>query len=175
MKAILTKDIKWYEENDVKALPFQIISNLDEVEICAGKTIGFILFAISIIISCLIWWMIAGLLLSFWLLATAPYNIICFAFQLKINQNKYLEEEKAYAIWGSDVEQALSAIKVVKAFNQTSSEFTIYEKHLNESDKNRRKQSILYGIGHGLIESLLVIPISYWCLIAGFFISEEVS
>ena len=113
--------------------------------------------------------MTINIILMFW------YSLLCFAFQLKINQNKYVEEENAYAVWGSDVEQALSAIKVVKAFNQTSSEFVIYEKHLNESDKNRRKNSILSGVGYGMVESLLAFPLVYANLVAGFFISEGVS
>ena len=174
MKAILTKDTKWYEENNVKQLPFHVNSSLDEVENWAGKTSGFILFAISIVVSSFVCWMISGILLSFWFLIIIPYWFACFLFQLKINQNKFLKEEKEYAICGSYADQALLAIKVVKAFNQTSSELRLYEKHLNNSDEDRNKYSWLYGVGHGLIESIYLVPVIYSCVIGGFFISERV-
>ena len=175
MKAILTKDMKWFEKQDVKSLPFQVNSNVDFVENWAGKTAGFIIFAISIAISSFICWMISGILLSFWFLIIIPYCFLWFTIQLKINQTKFLKEEREYALCGSNAEQTLSAIKVVKAFNQESYEFKQYEQHLIKSDKDRQKYSWMYGIGQGLLESIYFMPMTYACLVGGFFISEGVS
>ena len=175
MKAILTKDSKWYEETDPKQLPYLVNLNLSEVQNATGKTVGIILFSISNSISCIIVWMISGMILWGWMLLIVPFSLLFYGFHLSILQKKFIEEEKVYAIWGSNAEQALSSIKVVKAFNQASFEYSYYERHINQNDKQRTRQSLIYGISSGFIESILTFPGWYSMLIGGFFITEGVS
>ena len=175
MKALLTKDLKWYEENDPKELPYLINMNLSEVEQAIGKRLGFICFAISNCFSSFVILLISGFTLGAWMLVILPFSFLWFGTQIYINQKKFLEEEKSYLMWGSNAEQTLSAIKVVKAFGQEQNEISYYEKHINDADRSRIKFSWLYGIGWGLVESLFTIPAWYSLVIGGIFIADEVN
>ena len=175
MKSILTKDWNWYEENDVKSLPFHVNSNLAEVENATGRTIAFICYAITIYISSLILCLIWGFTLGAWTLILIPFSLICFGVQMYINEKDFIESESNYHACGANAEQALYAIKVVRAFNQTTSEYSIYENHLNKASQSMNKKAWLYGIGWGLVESLMSLPSVYSILISGFFITAEVS
>ena len=158
MKSILTKDWKWFEENDVASLPYQVNSNLTEVENATGRTVAFICYAISTFICSFILSLVWGVTLGGWTLLIIPFSLICFGVQIYISERDFNESEIQYRACGARAEEALYAIKVVKAFNQISSEFSVYESHLNWSLKSRTMNAWLNGIGWGLVESILSIP-----------------
>ena len=175
MKSILTKDWRWFEENNITSLPYQVNSNLTEVENSTGRAIALIWYAISTFVSSFILSFIWGVTLGGWMLLIIPFSFICFGIQIYINETDFNESEKLYKESSANAEQALYAIKVVKAFNQTSSEYSIYEKHLDRSLKDKTKNAWIYGIGWGFAESLLLISSTYSFLVSGFFITEDVS
>lgn len=91
--------------------------------------------------------MVCGFVLGACTLVLIPFSFLCFGLQLYINQKDFVQTENSYKACGANAEQTLYAIRVVKAFNQTSSEYSIYEKHLNNSSKGMSKRAWIYGFG----------------------------
>lgn len=71
---------------------------------------------------------------------------------MSVEETSSAEVEKNYLKTGADVEQALNAIKIVKAFGQENYEISKYDKHLRADDKNQNKRAWLYGFSLGLLE-----------------------
>ena len=51
LKALLVQETEWFEKQNTKQLPSKVNSELKDIEIGSGKSIGFIIFAISMSIS----------------------------------------------------------------------------------------------------------------------------
>lgn len=71
------------------------------------------------------------------------------------------ETEKAFEKGGADAEEALHAIRVVKAFGQESLEIEKFDYHLKERTSADKKQSIFYGLIKALLVTFYSIPVLY--------------
>lgn len=76
---------------------------------------------------------------------------------------------------GGAAEQALTAIKVVKAFGQEKEEINKFEGHLIANRHRATRQAWLYGLGKGAVESAMYIVPCYGLLLGGIFITSDVS
>jgi ABC-type multidrug transport system fused ATPase/permease subunit len=76
---------------------------------------------------------------------------------------------------GAASEQAISAIKVVKAFGQEEHEIKRFEKHLMKSSINITKQAWLFALSKALMESMFYIVSIFSLSIGGIFVVNEVS
>lgn len=47
MKALLTKDSYWFDEQNLEEIPGIVNTNLSEIESSSGKTLGNIIYSIS--------------------------------------------------------------------------------------------------------------------------------
>lgn len=74
-----------------------------------------------------------------------------------LSQKSNTATERNYLKTSADVEQALNAIKIVKAFGQESYEFSTYEKHLRADERNQKKNAFMYGVSLGLLEAIQYI------------------
>jgi ABC-type multidrug transport system fused ATPase/permease subunit len=75
---------------------------------------------------------------------------------------------------GADAEQALSSIKVIKAFGQEAYEAKKFEKHLEGDQKELKEVSLLYGLSQGLLDSVIQFGRSYSLLMGAIFTINEV-
>lgn len=174
MKALLTKDSYWFDEQNLEEIPGIVNTNLSEIENSSGKTLGFICYSIS---GC-----ISGIGFSFMvssLLATCclVVPIIVFAiggFNMYVIEKTNKAAERNYLKTGADVEQTTNAIKIVKAFSQENYEVSKYEKHLRSDDKNQNKNAVIYGLSLGLLESAYYICMLYVNMIGGVFVIEKI-
>ena len=76
---------------------------------------------------------------------------------------------------GGAAEQALTAIKVVKAFSQEKEEINKFEGHLIANSHKSTRQAWLYGLGKGTVESAMYLVPCYGLLLGGIFITSDVS
>ena len=84
-------------------------------------------------------------------------------------------DEAVFIKSGASAEEAIRAIKVVKAFGQEQDEVYRFEKHLSKYDHKATKQAWLYGAAKGALESALYLVPAYGLLIGGIFVASEVT
>lgn len=83
-------------------------------------------------------------------------------------------DNEAYARSGGEAEQALNAIRIVKAFGQESHEASKFKRHLDATDVYTWKQSRSFGISKGIFECALYFIPSYGLLLGGLFVFHQV-
>lgn len=84
------------------------------------------------------------------------------------------QAELRYQKSGSFAEQALSSIKVVKAFGQENKEVQIYNEQLDKQKHSGKFQAVLLGFSVGVLE-IVVYLLTLFCLLVGsLFVIERV-
>lgn len=122
LKAILTKDAEWFDNQNVHKLPLDIYSNLDKAEHATGRTLGFVVFSLSACVT----GMVAGFYIATYISMVNVIIIVFAAFvsgsESKATHETTQSQEKQYKLAGICASQSLGSIKVVKAFGQESQE-----------------------------------------------------
>lgn len=103
-----------------------------------------------------------------------PYIIVCGGSQKVILSKLEQKRNEAFIKSGADAEQALSSIKVVKAFGQEQHEIRKFEKHLQNDGKELERVSFLYGLSLGLVDTVVIMGRSYSLLMGAIFTINEV-
>ena len=75
------------------------------------------------------------------------------------------QDEKNFIRAGADIEQALNAIKIIKAFGQERYETDKFIKHLSIDQSQKIKFTFLYALSVGIIETVF-----YYGMILAFII-----
>jgi len=132
LRALLLQDKQWFDNVQVEKLPTEFHYNLDAIEDAAGKSIGIILTGVGSLISGLITMFYFGYLFALFTCIIFSLMISIFFFQLRITSKAEKREKEEFEMSGSESEQALNAIRVVKAYGQESSEITRFESHLEK-------------------------------------------
>ena len=143
LKAVLSQDWNWYERQNIEELPTQINVNITEVENATGKTIGFIIYSVGAFVGGFGFSFFAGALLAWCYLYIIPFTLMCGMSRAKILAKGNENIEKVYEMSSADAEQALSSIRVVKAFGQEHREVQRYEDHLSQTRRNTWRYSVL--------------------------------
>lgn len=108
------------------------------------------------------------------MLAIWVYIIAVGGFQTYIVTKGETKDEEAFLASGADAEQALNAIKIVKAFGQETHEINKFTERLDERKNEIVKQSWYFGLGKGLLGSAMYFIPFYSQLIAGIYILSDV-
>lgn len=174
LKALLTKDAEWYECRNVNQLPSEVYTNLSEAQNATGVGISFILLSIATMITGIATMFYCSVLLGLVNMIVVPYILICGGSQKIILSKLDQKRNEAFLKSGADAEQALSSIKVIKAFGQEQHETRKFEKHLQNDAKELDRVSILYGLSLGLIDSVVIVGRSYSLLMGAIFTINEV-
>ena len=85
------------------------------------------------------------------------------------------EDEKNFIRAGADVQQALGAIKIIKAFGQESHEIDRFIKHLNIDQDKKKWYTFLYALSIGFIETIFYYGLILAFIIGGAFTIGEVN
>jgi ABC-type multidrug transport system fused ATPase/permease subunit len=72
---------------------------------------------------------------------------------LRISQ----KNDEAFIKGGADAEQALSSIKVVKAYGQETHELQKFKSHIGAKDKEVKRNSYMYGLTQGILSSAFLV------------------
>lgn len=79
------------------------------------------------------------------------------------------QDEKNFIRTGANLEQALNAIKVVKAYGQEGYEIIKYERHLIFDKQIKGWYTFLYGLSTGFIETIFYYGMMSTFVIGGAF------
>jgi len=175
MKAVLTQEAEWYEARRIEELPTQINTALSEVEMATGKTLGCAVYCLFNVVGGLAISFYVGATMALSMLVIIVYILVWGAFQSYAISKGDTIEDWIFIKSGASAEQALTAIKVVKAFGQEQHEVYNFERHLSKYDHIATKQAWLYGVGKGVLESSLYLASAYGFFIGGIFVASEVS
>jgi len=147
LRALLLQDKQWFDDVQVEKLPTEFHYNLDAIEDAAGKSVGVILTGVGSLVSGLIILFFYGYLFALFSFLVFFLMISIFFFQIKITGKAEGREKEEFEMSGNESEQALNAIRVVKAYGQESSEIIRFESHLNKS--NHQLYEVIQFIGDG--------------------------
>lgn len=175
MKALLSQDEEWYDQINCNELPSEINSNVAEIRGAIGKIIVWWLYSVGHAVGSIIVSFYWGVVLSVPMMIIWIYIIIVGGFQGYTLTQGEVKDEQTFQQSGSEAEQALNSIKVVKAFGQENYEVQRFEKHLLKTDYLMTKYSWYFGISRGLFESSLYFIPAYSLLLGGLFIVSSVS
>jgi ABC-type multidrug transport system fused ATPase/permease subunit len=81
----------------------------------------------------------------------------------------------AYIKGGANAEQALSSIKVVKAYGQELHELQKFKNHTGVDEKELKISSYLYGLTQGFFASMLLFSRAYTFVVATALVLSNVS
>jgi ABC-type multidrug transport system fused ATPase/permease subunit len=107
------------------------------------------------------------LVLPFMIFVGASQNIVL----VKIDK----KNGDAYIKGGANAEQALSSIKVVKAYGQESHELQKFKNHIGADEKELNRISYLYGLTQGLFGSMILFSRAYTYVVATALVLNNVS
>ena len=174
-KAILSQEVEWYDSQNVAELPSKVNAQLKDIEYGSGKSVGFIIFSISLTTAAYgASFYMAGTLALCTVAALPCFAIVGAVYGVIMMRDSY-HSELRYQKSGASAEQALSAIKVVKAFGQEQHEIDNYNSELDNQNISGQVQSVLVGFSHGLLE-LMLYGLTTFCLFVGaMFVKEHVS
>ena len=88
--------------------------------------------------------------------------------------NDTYQTELRYRKSGADAEQALGAIKVVKAFGQEERETKNFNKHLKRGNRTSGRQAIMKGFASGMLETMVYTMTTLCHYIGAVFVREGV-
>ena len=175
LKALLVQEAEWYEKQNVEQLPSKVNSELKDIEIGSGKSVGFIIFAFSMSTSAYVAsFFMAGTLAACTCIVIPLFIIVGLIYGVIMMRDSY-HSEMRYQKSGAHAEQALSAIKVVKAFGQEKSEIDSYNYELDKTSASGKIQAILVGFANGLIELLIYFLTAFSLFVGAMFVKERVS
>ena len=80
------------------------------------------------------------------------------------------QEENNFIRTGSDIEQALNSIKIIKAFGQEKYETDKFVKHLDVDTNIKKKYTFLYAFSVGIIETVFYYGLFSTFIIGGAFV-----
>jgi ABC-type multidrug transport system fused ATPase/permease subunit len=153
LKAILTKDMEWFDHQNVNKLPSEVFTNLSETEAALGAELGFVITAATCCVCGIAFSFYCSVVLGALYIIVVPFVVAAGMAQnvviMKINK----KNDESYIQGGADAEQALSSIKVVKAYGQESHELQKFKKHIGANEKEVKRGSYLYGLTQGIMQS----------------------
>ena len=103
-----------------------------------------------------------------------PIVAIVGGFYSTVMVSDTYQTELRYRKSGADAEQALGAIRVVKAFGQEDRETREFNKHLKRSNRTIGTQAIMKGLASGLIETMSYLLTAICMYIGSVFVREGV-
>ena len=174
LKAVLSQETEWFDSQNVEELPSEIHANMKEVQGAAGRTIAFIAHSTGIMITGFFICFSSGRLLGLCFLGVMMYMMAAGGLQDGILQRGAAKNEVAFKQSGAQAEQALNAIKVVKAFGQEKYECEKFDAKINDRMKKNKKRAFLYGLSFGLAESGFYFQPAMYLFIGGMFVSNGV-
>lgn len=86
-----------------------------------------------------------------------------------------MHEHEAFKNSGSDSQQALSSIKVVKAFGQENAETSKFDRHHEKRSEQIKSFSFKYGFSFAISDGVYYIEIFLLFVIGGTFSLNHVS
>lgn len=173
LKALLQQETEWYDERNAEELPSKVNSELKDIEFGSGKAFGFVLFATSLMFSNYAAAFYMGATFACCLLIMFPVFIVIGGFYTTIMVGDAYKTEVRYRKSGAFAEQAIGAIKVVKAFGQEERETALYNKHLDGSAGSAETQALLKGLASGFLETLTYILTVISLFIGSIFVREN--
>ena len=131
LRALLLQDKQWYDTVQVEKLPTEFHYNLETIQDAAGKSMGIIIYGIGCCVSGIFLFTIYAYLFELCTLPLIIFSIMVFLYQISIISKAEKREKEEFEKGGNDAEQAINAIRVVKAYGQESSEIARFESHLS--------------------------------------------
>ena len=130
LRALLLQDKQWYDSVQVEKLPTEFHYNIESIEDAAGKAWAISVYGLGSLTSGLILLFAYGYLFALFNLPLLIFIFSVFFYQIGIINKADKRERKEFEMSGNEAEQAINAIKVVKAYGQESSEMARFESHL---------------------------------------------
>jgi ATP-binding cassette, subfamily B (MDR/TAP), member 1 len=175
LKAILSQETEWFDQRNVEELPSEIHANMKEVQGATGRTIAFIFHAAGLTLCGLVICFASGAVLACCFLGVLMYMFTVGGFQDETLQKGEEDNEIAFKQSGAQAEQALNAIKVVKAFGQEQYECEKFDKKIDERMRENKKRAFIYGLAFGLAESGFYFQPALFLFVGGIFLTGEVN
>ncbi|CAI2362575.1 unnamed protein product [Moneuplotes crassus] len=174
IRAILRQDSAWFDGQTIESIPSSVQSNLKDIEIGCGRIIGFVIFSIgSFIFGCgatfAIGWLYFFCILGL-LLYVGPLSKMTQSILSKVQS----ATEKANECGGTQAEETINAICVVKAFRQEKMCSKEFSTHLEKKRSDIMSAIWRYAGAFAWLETVPYISYAYAFLIGGFFISEKI-
>lgn len=175
MKAVLTQEAEWYDAQNIEELPSKISAELKDIELGSGKSLGFIIFSVSMMISAYASALFMAGTLTLSTAAILPLFLVVGSIYGIIIMKDSEKTEIRYQKSGAHAEQALGAIKVVKAFGQENFEVTSYNQELDKYSSGANYQACLVGFAYGLLEILVYALTTFSLFVGTMFVKDHVS
>lgn len=136
----------WFDSVDTNQLPTQFYYNVGEVEHAAGKAMTVVIHAVTAFIATIIMSFVIGYLFALCLLIFVVVIIVIEFFKGKLNVKIENFDAEMFKRSGSEAEQTLNAVKIVKAYGQETNEINKFKSNLSKYDQEFRRFSKLNGL-----------------------------
>ncbi|CAG8518715.1 1285_t:CDS:2 [Paraglomus brasilianum] len=157
-KSLLRMEISHYEREDVTSggLLVSLNKDADDVHVTISENMGFFLQDVATAIGCIVLAFSKHAILTLVVLSGIPVMVVVLALTDKAASPAIVEERNIFLKAGSILENALSAIKTVRAFNGESKEEMKHNQCLKEANSVSKQLARIYGTRTGLSQFLLL-------------------
>ena len=175
IRSVLRQEEEWFDAHNCNELSTTINSNITEIEVSIGKGLAIIIYCFGNSIGSIAISFYIGVIFTLPMLIIWIYILGAGVFQIQMLKKGEAKDEQTFLKSGADAEEAINAIKVVKAFGQEKQEVKKFETHLSETNDQITRQSWYFGIAKGLLESALYFVPTYGLFLGGIFVTAQVS
>ncbi|CAF1371385.1 unnamed protein product, partial [Rotaria sordida] len=151
LRAILNKEIAYFDINKTNQLNTQLIENVNKVHDGTGDKLGSALQFIASFFAGLALGLIRGWKLTLVILSVGPLLFLNAFIITKMTATMTSQELKSYAKAGAIAEEVFSSIRTVFAYNGATYESNRYAIHLKSAKKNGIRKGAINGILMGTI------------------------
>ncbi|CAG8590612.1 5529_t:CDS:2 [Paraglomus occultum] len=157
-KSLLRMEISHYEREEVTSggLLVSLNKDADDVHVAISENMGFLLQDVATVLGCIVLAFTKHAILTLVVLSGMPVITAVLALSSKAAFPGVVEERNVFLRAGSILENALSAIKTVRAFNGESKEEMKHNQCLKDANSVTRRLTRIYGIRNGLLQFLLL-------------------
>ncbi|GMF11833.1 unnamed protein product [Phytophthora lilii] len=151
VKAILTKEIGWFDVNDPMQLPSRVAETPVKIQEGMGRKVGDGIHYFSTAVSGIVIGLVKGWGLALVVMALMPFIAFTAFFSMKQLSKDTQTGIDAYGEAGAIAQESLSNVRTVHAFNSIEHFAGMYEQALHSSTKAGIKNGFAVGWGTGVM------------------------
>ncbi|CAG8619284.1 15674_t:CDS:2 [Acaulospora morrowiae] len=157
-RSLLRMHISYFEQSDITSggLLTSVNKDSEDVQNAISENMGHIIQYTVTAFSCLILAFMKNVILTLVILASMPLIFLALAFTSRLAGPLLSKEREVFIKAGNTLENALTAIKTIKAFNGEEKEEKKHFDNLNEANTASSGLARTYALRTGLIQFFLL-------------------
>ncbi|PKC11454.1 P-loop containing nucleoside triphosphate hydrolase protein [Rhizophagus irregularis] len=157
-KSLLRMEIAYFERDDVTSggLLTSVNKDTEDVQAVISEHMGYLIQDVVTVVSTFVLAFISHAILTLVILASMPLLLLSLAYTSRRASPLIVQERDIFVQAGNVLENALSAIKTIRAFNGEEKEEKKHQNYLQAANSVSSSLAWTYGLRSGLTQFLIL-------------------